>query len=156
MRAFSAASICRSRRLSRSACLWRAGGVGGGVGGEQVGEQGGAFGAKDPLVEELGQGGVQVVFADGDGAGVVGGGGGVAGVAGVVGAQVVGAGGAGDAAHPPFARAVADQGAQFVGVPGERVRGLAGFAGDGVAAVADGLGGVVQVAGDDGRVGGFG
>ena len=56
----------------RGGFLVAAGGLVGGGGGELVGEQGGAFGAEDPLVEELGDGGDEVVFAEGDGAGVVG------------------------------------------------------------------------------------
>src|SRR5262252_8895508 len=68
-----------------------AGGLVGVGGGQLGGEQGGAVGAGEPFVDELADHGAQVVFADGDGGGVVGAGGQVAGVGGVVGAEVVGA-----------------------------------------------------------------
>ncbi len=90
----------------------------GGDGGQVGGQEGGAVGSEDTLGEELADDFEQVVFADGDRAGV-GVGDGLAGVGGVVVAGVVGAGavrfvcpvaacGAGDPGHAPFAGAAPD------------------------------------------------
>ena len=68
--------------------LLAGGGVLGGGGGEPCGEHGGAVGSEHMGGEELVDDGEQVVFADSDGARVVGGRGGVGGVFGVVRAPV--------------------------------------------------------------------
>ena len=140
--------------VQRGGLAVAAGLVVGGRGGEVCGEQGGAVGSEHALGEELVDGGEQVVFADGDGAGVAFGCG-VAGVVGVVGAGVVGVGvvgslcpvaggGAGDAGHAAFAGAAPHVGAQHVGAAGLAVGvGLGAVAAGGVLG-ADGLGGVPQ------------
>lgn len=138
--------------------LLAAGGVISGRRGEAGGEHGGAVGTEDPGGEELADDGEQVVFADPDGAGVVGDGGLVAGVLRVVGAVVVDVAGvawvgaAEAAGHTAFAVAAPAPGAQQVGAAGGGVG-----AGLGVVAAAGmvgtyGLSGVPGGPGDDRRM----
>src|SRR5258708_5964584 len=95
-RAASGGGVGRRGGVGVAATLGEGGGFGvaagvvvGGGGGQVGGEQGGAVGSEDPFGEELADDVEQVVFADGDGAGVAFPGG-VAGVGGVVVAGVVG------------------------------------------------------------------
>ena len=153
----SAASIWARPAAQPRSLLLFAGGVVGVGGGQQLGEQAGAFGAEDPLIEELADRSKQVGFADGDGAGVVGDGGGVAGV---------GHDRAGTGEYAPAARTTPhirrlhvrwrDRRPQLIVPPRQRVGRLPRLTGDGLAAVADSLGGVVQLPGDDRGMGGFG
>jgi hypothetical protein len=130
--------------------------------GQAFGEHGGAVGAEDPGGEELADDGEQVVLADPDGAGVLGGGSGVPGVERVVRAAVIdvpgvpGVGAYEAAGHAAFAVAAPAPRPEQVGAVDGGVGGQAGLiAGAGMLG-ADALGGVPGFTADDRRIRGLG